>query len=282
MTFLERLTLPEPLITVEMRPPRADLSPEATMDAWLAMGRAVRGLAREDTALFFTDNAVGSNEEENLHHLITNLEDELARLRICPFLTTKHTLEYCLWYADRAVADGHTALTVLGGDVHVGPPRCVPHSNELRRKIRARHARLALGAWVNPFHDAARQVGYLLEAGSVADFFLTQVVSHHQIESVRPWVDEADRRGLELPGVFGVFYYRSANPQTLQMLSRFIPVPAEEVRRDFDERGLSADEICARTIRELRALGVRRVYISNLRPDDAAERLRAIAELARP
>ena len=251
------------------------------MDAWLAMGRAVRRLAREDTALFFTDNAVGAHEEENLHHLITNLEDELARLRICPFLTTKHTLQYCLWYADRAVADGHTALTVLGGDTHVGPPRCVPHSNELRQRIRARHAGLALGAWVNPFHDAARQIGYLLEPGAVADFYLTQVVSHHQLDGARLLLEEAGRQGLELPGVFGVFYYRSANPQTLRMLSRFIPVPAEEVRRDFEERGLSPDEICARTIRELRALGARRVYVSNLRPDDAAERLRAISDLAR-
>ena len=279
MTFLERLSAPQPLIAVEMRPPRADLSPGASMDAWLAMGRAVRRLAREDTALFFTDNAVGSNEEENLHHLITNLEDEVARMRICPFLTTKHTLEYCLWYADRAVSDGHTALTVLGGDVHVGPPRCVPHSRDLRQRIRARHARLALGAWVNPFHDPVRQIGYLRD-DPTADFYLTQIVSHHELGPVRLLVEEADRRGLDLPGAFGVFYYRSAKPSTLAMLSRFIPVPAGEIRRDFEERGLTADEICARTIRELRALGVGRVYVSNLKPDDAPERLHAIHTLA--
>jgi hypothetical protein len=63
------------------------------------------------------------------------------------------------------------------------------------------------------------------------------------------------------------------------MLSQFIPVPTGEVRRDFEERGLSADEICAATIRALRALGVRRVYVSNLRPDEAPERLDAIARL---
>jgi len=281
MTFLERLAAPEPLIAVEMRPPRTDLSSEAAMDAWLGMGSAVRRLAREDTVLFFTDNAVGSSEEENLHHLITNLDRDMAQMHICPFLTAKHTLEYCLWYADRAAADGHTALTVLGGDIHGGPPRCVPHSNELRRLIRARHARLALGAWVNPFHDSARQVELLLEAGAAADFFLTQIVSHHQLEPVQRLLDEADRRGLGLPGVFGVFYYRTPNPRTLAMLSRFIPVPAQAVQQDFEERELSADEICARSIRALRALGVRRVYVSNLRPDDAPERLHAIAELVR-
>ena len=110
MTFLERLAAPEPLIAVEMRPPRADLAADAAMDAWLGMGSAVRRLEREDTVLFFTDNAVGSSEEENLHHLITNLEQDVARTRICPFLTTKHTLEYCLWYADRLASDGHTCL----------------------------------------------------------------------------------------------------------------------------------------------------------------------------
>jgi len=154
----------------------------------------------------------------------------------------------------------------------------VAHSSELRRLIRARHARLALGAWVNPFHAPERQVGYLVD-DPASDFFLTQIVSHHQLEPVRRLVEQLERRGLDRPGAFGVFYYRSANPRTLSMLSRFIPVPAEEIRRDFEERGMTADEICARTIRELRALGVTRVYVSNLKPDDAPERLRAIREL---
>ena len=37
---------------------------------------------------------------------MTNLEDDISRDLICPFLTTKHTLEYCLWYAARAVESG--------------------------------------------------------------------------------------------------------------------------------------------------------------------------------
>ncbi len=279
VTFLKRLSSPEPFITVEMRPPRADLGPEESMDAWLAMGSAVRRLAREDTALFFTDNAVGTEEEENLHHLITNLEDEIARMRICPFLTTKHTLEYCLWYADRAVSDGHRALTVLGGDKHVGPPRCVPHSSDLRSRIRARHPGLALGAWANPYHGAARQAGYLADEDAAADFYLTQIVSHHDLAPVERFVEETRRRGIRHPGVFGVFYYRSAKPKTLKMLSNFIPVPAEQITRDFTERGLSADEVCADTIRALRGLGIPHVYISNLRPDDTPERLVAIRQL---
>jgi hypothetical protein len=279
MTFLERLQAPEPLITVEMRPPRANMSPEATMDAWLAMGSAVRRLARQDTALFFTDNAVGANEEENLHHLVTNLEDEVATIRICPFLTTKHTLEYCLWYADRAVADGHNALTVLGGDTHVGPPRCVPHSSDLRELIRKRHPGLALGAWANPYHDPERQVRFLIEGQDSADFYLTQIVSHHEIDPVARFREEADRQGLTLPGVFGVFHYRSASRKTFELLSNFIRVPEQQLTVDFKERGLSADEICATSISALQTLGVRHVYVSNLPPDGTPRRLATIRGL---
>jgi len=242
------------------------------MDAWMAMHRAVRRLVAMDTAIFLTDNAVGDREEENVHHLASNLGDDVPFGRICPFLTTKHTLEYCLWFADRAAERGHEALTVLGGDRSAGPPRCLPHGNLLRLRIKERHPGLALGGWANPYRDAASQVGYLLDNNVAADFYLTQIVSHHDLAPVEAFVREAERQRLELPGVFGVFYYRSANPRTLASLARFLPVPAEAVARDFAQ-GLSADDICERTIRALRDIGVKHVYVSNLRPDDAPERV---------
>ena len=277
MSFLSRLKRPEPFTTVELRPPRRDLEQGLSMDSWMDMHRAVGRLVERDTALFFTDNAVGAREEENLHHLVSNLDPEVPRQRICPFLTAKHSLEYCLWYADRAVAEGHSALAVLGGDTSVGAERCLPHAYLLRQKIRQRHPRLALGGWANPYYDPAAQVGYLTADDFTADFFLTQVVNHHELENVERFVRELADRGCELPGMFGVFYYRSANPKTLSILSRFLPVPAEAITREF-AAGASADEICARTIRGLRAVGVNRVYISNLDPADAPERLEAIAE----
>lgn len=278
MAFLSRLRQPEPFITVELRPPLRDLEQGLSMDSWMDMRRTVERLVERDTALFFTDNAVGAREEENLHHLVTNLDTDVSRERICPFLTTKHTLEYCLWYADRAVAEGHSALTVLGGDTSVGPERCVPHAFQLRRLIRERHASLALGGWANPYHDAAIQVGYLAAQDFAADFFLTQIVNHHELERVESFLGGLAGRELDLPGVFGVFYYRSANPKTLSILSRFLPVPAEALTREF-ESGASADEVCARTIRALRNLGVDRVYVSNLDPFDAPERLASISQL---
>ena len=74
MPFLDRLHEPDPLVALELRPPRADLERGLSMDSWMAMHRAVRRMAEKDTALFFTDNAVGSKEEENLHHLVSNLD----------------------------------------------------------------------------------------------------------------------------------------------------------------------------------------------------------------
>jgi len=249
-----------------------------TMDAWMGMHRAVRRLVATDTALFLTDSALGDREEENVHHLASNLDEDVPFGRICPFLTTKHTLEYCLWFADRAAARGHAAITVVGGDKTSGPARCLPHAYLLRQKIKARHPALALGGWANPAGDAAAQVGYLLDEGAAADFYLTQIVSHHGLARVEAFVREGERRGLALPGVFGVFYYRSANRKTLATLARFLPVPVDAVLRDF-ESGLSADEICAKTIRALRDVGATRVYVSNLRPDDAPQRLEAIRSL---
>ena len=278
MTLAARLSEPEPLIAVELRPPRAELEQGLSMDSWMAMHRALSRLIRRDTALFLTDNAVGAREEENLHHLGCNLEEDVPKDRICPFLTAKHTLEYCLWYVDRAAAAGHSALTVLGGDRTVGAPRCLPHAYLLRQKIRQRHPDLALGGWANPYEDAGAQVRYLLDDGVTADFYLTQIVSHHDLTPVERFREVAADRGLALPGAFGVFYYRSANPQTLATLARFMRVPAAEITRDF-ERGLTADEICARTIRALRDLGIRHVYVSNFKPDDAPERLERIGAL---
>ena len=88
---------------------------------------------------------------------------------------------------------------------------------------------------------------------------------------------EADARGLSLPGLFGVFYYRSANPKTLAALGGFLPVPAAELTREF-AAGATPDDICARSIRALKAAGVRHFYISNLPIGRAASTLQRVIE----
>jgi hypothetical protein len=274
---LERLRAPGPLVSVELRPPPAGLAAGDAMDTWIDMAHEVRRLARHDTVLFLTDNAVGAAEEENLRHLATNLAEEIHPDRVAPFLTSKHALEYCVLYAARARAHGYQALTVLGGDLRVGAPRCVPHAAELRQILRARVPGLALGGWANPHRDAARQVDFLLDPSFTAEFYLTQIVSHHDIRAVEAFVRQAERRGVVLPGVFGVFLYRSANPRTLERLAEFLPVPAAGIARDF-AAGKAPEEICAETIRRLRDVGVGRVYVSNLGVKGAGERYRRLLE----
>ena len=124
------------------------------MDAWIDTYHAVRRLTREGTFVFLTDSAVGAEEEDNLRHLVTNLGTDVPRERIVPFLTSKHSLEYCLSYAERAHQSGFPALVVLGGDKSVGPPRSVEHAWQLRALLRSRDHTLALGGWANPHGDA--------------------------------------------------------------------------------------------------------------------------------
>ena len=52
-----------------------------------------------------------------------------------------------------------------------------------------------------------------------------------------------------MPGMFGVFYYRSANRRTLETLSEFLPVPVADLAAEFGD-GASAG-------RHLRAIHTR-------------------------
>ncbi len=261
--FLDRLRDDRPLVAVELRPPRSGMSYAESMDVWIDMYHSIQRLARQDTLIFLTDNAVGQSEEENLAHLTANLATDVDPGIVVPFLTCKHSLDYCVLHATRAASFGFQALTVVGGDRTAGPPRCVPHASALRQVLRERVPGLRLGGWSNPHRDPDEQVDFLLEESFAADFFLTQIVSHHQLGVVERFLNRASQRGLQLPGVFGVFAYRSANPKTLARLSTFLPVPAEAVTREF-EAGVTAEEMCVRTIRGLRELGATKVYVSNL------------------
>ena len=98
-----------PVFAAELRPPRAELAAREGMDAWIDTYHAVRRLTREGTYVFLTDSAVGAEEEDNLRHLITNLGTDVPRQRIVPFLTSKHSLEFCLSYAERAHQSGFPA-----------------------------------------------------------------------------------------------------------------------------------------------------------------------------
>jgi 5,10-methylenetetrahydrofolate reductase len=249
------------------------------MDAWIDTYHAVKSLTRNGTFVFLTDSAVGLREEDNLRHLVSNLGSDVPRAAVVPFLTTKHPLEYCLSYADRAYQQGFESLVVLGGDKNVGPPRCLEHAWQLRVEIRRHRPGLILGGWANPHAQPSAQVDHLLADQATAEFFLTQIVSHHSRSAVERFLEESLRRGLTKPGLFGVFYYRSANAKTLNTLRGFLPVPVDELTREFG-RGATAEEVCARSIRELSAEGVRHFYVSNLPLGKAASTLHKIMQLA--
>lgn len=277
-------TLPEalrgdaPVVTVELRPPRADLEGEGAMDAWIDLERAIRRFTRAGHRVFLTDDAVGQAEEENLAHLDGNLDDTVHRERLVPFLTAKHSLEYCLLYAERAAARGFEALTVLGGDTSVGRPRCLPHAYLLRERIRKHVPELLLGGWANPFRDPHEQAGFLGAPRATNDFFLTQVVSHHDAHRVEALWAALRERQVEAPGLVGIFHYRSANPKTLARLSAFLPVPAAEITGEF-EAGASAEELTARSIRAALDAGAPGVYVSNLSLRTARQTLERILDL---
>jgi 5,10-methylenetetrahydrofolate reductase len=263
MDLLTALNSGSSVFAAELRPPRAELAASEGMNAWIDTYHAVTRLTRQGTFVFLTDSAVGAQEEDNLRHLVINLGRDVPRERIVPFMTSKHSLDYCLSYAERARQHGFRALVVLGGDKSVGAPRCVEHAWELRQMLRERDRTVALGGWANPHGDVERQIDFLTAANFHAEFYLTQIVSHFDAPKVERFVAAAERRGVTLPAVFGVFFYRSANAKTLQALDGFLPVPVEGLTREFGA-GATAEDVCAKTIRTLLDAGARHFYISNL------------------
>ena len=279
--FVRRLRGDEPTMTVELRPPRSGLTRGGAMDMWIDLSHAIRGLAARDAFLMLTDSAVGEEEEENLQHLTANLANEVDPWRVVPFLTCLHPLDYCLRYVDRARARGVESVTVTGGDKVRGVERCLPHGYQLRQRFRERAPRLSLGGWVNLHRPIAEQIGFATDPEYEADYYLTQVVSHHDLALAEGWLESAEREGLAIPGSFGVFYYRNGRRSVLERLSRFFPVPVEAVASAF-EAGVTPDRHCAETIIALRRAGAAHVYLCNLAPHHAATQFnRVMAEVAR-
>lgn len=275
--LLEALQRPGPLVSVELRPPRSGLDAADGMSAWIDLHHTLGRLTRDELFVFLTDNAVGAAEEQNLAHVGGNVGDSVDLRRIVPILTCKHALSYCEMFAARAVSDGFDTLAVLGGDVSVPPPRCLPHGRDLREHLSGVAPSLTLGGWINPHRDADQQVGFLEAADAHAAFALSQIVSHHALAEAERTLERLEKGGSKKPVVFGVFFYRSPNARTLDILSRFFPVPAKEVVAEF-EGGATAEEICARSIRELRAIGAEKIYVSNLNERGAGRTLRRILE----
>ncbi len=276
----EALAQRHPWLGVELRPPRRGRTDEASMHAWVDLGATLQRLLNRGVPVFVTDDAVGDAEEESIYHLTANLPEEAPRRLLCPFLTAKHTLDYCLLFAQRAQEAGFEALTVLGGDRHVGPPRCLPHAYLLRQRIRTRAPGLLLGGWANPHRDPARQADFLAMEGACADFALLQVTSAQDEPKLRALRSALNTRSLSLPVVAGVFHYRSANPRTLDRLEAFLPLPRRTLESHFASGG-DAVTFTAEAVAAAWRAGFLGVYVSNLPVIDAPRLLAAIDAEAR-
>ena len=239
-----------------------DLPLDQSVEAWIDSNRLMRKITSLGRFVFMTDGAIGRREEPNLRHVTINLGPDADRSHIVPILTTKHSLEYCLEFAQRCYSLGFTSLVVLGGDKTDDAPRCVEHAYELRRLIQQAVPSMTLGGWANP-HGGKRQVEFMLDPDYSADFYLAQIVSHYQMRAIDDFVSETEKLNVKIPGIFGVFYYRTPNPRTFALLSKFLPVPVQELQLDF-AAGVHPQEICARSVLALVQRGVKNVYISNL------------------
>ena len=112
-----------------------------------------------------TDSAVGAQEENNLRHLVANLGDAVAALarRSVPDDEAFAGVLPRLRRSGRAAR--FPSLVVLGGDKHVGRPRCVEHAWQLREQIRAAASRVS--SWAGgpiPRRDPRAQIDFLLDA----------------------------------------------------------------------------------------------------------------------
>ncbi len=264
-------------VLVELRPPLAGLGRDERIDAWIDLHDAIGRFVRDGHWILLTDDAVGEAEEENLGHSLANLPGDVPRDRVVPILTCKHSLDYCLVYAQRTVAAGIGTLTVVGGDPG-GPPRCVPHAYLLRERLRRAAPGLTLAGWANPHRDADEQFRFLA-SDFHADLSLTQIVTDASLGSLEALATRIERDGLDLPLVAGVFHFHNADPRRLEMLGRFFPVPAERITREY-ESGVAPETFTARAIRAARDAGASAVYVSNVGLTGGPRRLRSILRRA--
>ena len=145
----------------------------------------------------------------------------------------------------------------------------------------ARNHAIALGGWANPNADPERQVDYLAAANFNAEFYLTQVVSHHTLGPVRRFIETARRRGVTLPGMFGVFLSKRERADAAGLAGLFPGAsggPDARVRERRERRGC-VRENGARPCRCRRAARLHQQSADRARPCGARIDSRASANL---
>ena len=214
VSFLGSLQSGNTVIAAELRPPRAELGSAEGMDAWIDTYHAVtRAHAPGCRGVPHRRRGRHPGREQPAASRHQSRARPAARPR-------------------RAVPDDEAFAGFLSELCRTGVAARVSGAGRPRRRSDARASRAASttrgscatrsgcasrvcssGAGRIRTPIPSRQVDYLVHDNLNADFYLTQVVSHLDSAPVARFVEETRRRGLDrLPGMFGVFYYRSANP----------------------------------------------------------------------
>ena len=159
---------------------------------------------------------------------------------------------------------------VGGRSVRPGRPAAFPHAYQLRRWIRERMPSLDLGGWVNPLRDPAQQVDFLLDPGFEAEFYLTQIVSHHHLEQVEALPRRGPPARRALSGRVRRLHLSERQPEDAGAAGQVLPGAGGGDHSRLRGRAIAGGDLRPHACAALREIGVEKVYVSNLgfeRPD---------------
>jgi len=154
------------------------------MDAWNRTPTAVQRLTRQGNFVFLTDSAIGRRGGRQPAPSGDQPRPGVRASASSRFSRRSTRVNTVCSYAERAHTERLSRPGRARGDKAVGAPRSVEHAWQLRKMLRDHGCGLALGGWANP-HAEPGTAGRL--PCQRRDFpcrvFLTQVVSHHHVES---------------------------------------------------------------------------------------------------
>ena len=212
MDLLAALRSGASVFAAELRPPRAELAHAEGMDAWIDTYHAVRRLTRQGTFVFLTDSAVGARGGRQ--PAAPGHESRAATCRASGSCRS----------SPRSIRSS-TACRTPSARTRAAFRRswCSAATSRSARRDRSSTrgscARCCASATARS-RSAAGRIRMAIPSGRStfsptpdfhAEFYLTQIVSHHTSRRSRGSCETADGAASTLPGLFGVFYYRSAN-----------------------------------------------------------------------
>ena len=259
MSFVDALGRDSLVIAAELRPPRAELGPAAGMDAWIdtyhadpraGAPRPVRLSDRQRRRLAGRGQPPASRHQSRADvgrsradRAVPHVE---AHARVLPA------------YAERARQHGFPALVVLGGDKASARRAASSMRGSCARPSARAAGRSRSAAGPIRMRRPTRQVGFLLDDHAHADFYLTQIVSHHDRARCRAFLGEGgSARASGCPASSACSTTAAPTRRTLNdARASSCRCRWTHCRAEFAS-GADAVDICARTVRALVDEGAR-------------------------